>query len=383
MAENTSVAPAKIHPTLAEDTALEPKSSTSHGEDSQDASSPANIMLEGTAKEVEDTSYPTSHGAHLDDPEKIESLPAHLQPASSEASAADEGEKPKRPSLARRQTTRDDSRPPSLHYTLRTRKLYITIFWALILIDSIAIPLVLYFCLHYLTSLSANSVFSISTACLGGISIIEYILRFWRLWRHNSKCRVIGGKRWYLDWFHFNFSAAWIFIMVELIVGTSPDDPPIRLLAMPLSSLCFFFCLSLITQDILRVLKVPQPCRISSLPRGSPFRPGIYHIVEDICAVDGSGGTIFRRRLNARWNASHDFRQMIHRLTLVWSFCMLAVAIATTVLIFTLTNGEIAYIIGWTVPFVGAGFLTLWTFWYVKRCLKHEYANWAQRRGQA
>lgn len=267
------------------------------------------------------------------------------------------------------------SRPPPLNYSLRTRKTAIAVFWTLILIDSIAVPLVVYFCLEYLTGLSENAVFSISTASLGGISIIEYFVRFWRLWKKGSKCRVIGARRWYLDWFHWNFSAAWIFIMVELIVGTAFEQPPIRLLAMPLSSLLYWFTLEIMTEDILRYFNKPAPMRISSIQKGEPIRPGIYSIVEDICAVDGSGGTEFRTALDARYRASHYFRQMLHRLSEVWAITMLICAIVTTVLVFTL-EPEVAYVVGWTVPFIWAALVTLWTFWYVKRCLKLEIEKW-------
>ena len=108
--------------------------------------------------------------------------------------------------------------PPPLNYSLRSRKWSIVFFWSLILIDSIAMPIVLYFCLWYLTDLSPNTVFSIVTAALGGISIFEYFVRFRRLWRKGSTCRVIGARRMYLDWFHWNFTLAWVIIMVELIV---------------------------------------------------------------------------------------------------------------------------------------------------------------------
>jgi hypothetical protein len=66
--------------------------------------------------------------------------------------------------------------------------------------------------------LSANTVFSIVTAAIGGASILEYFLRFWRLYKKGSVCRVIGAHRWYLDWFHWNFTLAWLIIMIELIV---------------------------------------------------------------------------------------------------------------------------------------------------------------------
>lgn len=107
--------------------------------------------------------------------------------------------------------------PPPLNYSLWTRKWSIVFFWGLILIDSIAMPISLYFGLWYGTSLSPNTVFSIVTAALGGVAILEYTVRFWRLWKKDSNCRVIGARRSYLDWFHWNFSLAWVVIVAELI----------------------------------------------------------------------------------------------------------------------------------------------------------------------
>lgn len=88
--------------------------------------------------------------------------------------------------------------PPPLNYTLRSRKLAIVLFWLVIVFDSVAMPIALYFGLWYGVGpgnpdderLSANTVFSIVTAALGGASIGEYFLRFWRLYKKDSKCRV-------------------------------------------------------------------------------------------------------------------------------------------------------------------------------------------------
>lgn len=126
------------------------------------------------------------------------------------------------------QVTYDDPdfrRPPPLKYSLRTRKKSIFWFWTLIMLDCIFMPIGLYFGMWYgLTrdQLSANAVFSISTALLGTVSIVEYFIRFIRLWKKNSHCRVIGAKRYYLDWFHWNLSVGWFFVMIELIAYASP-----------------------------------------------------------------------------------------------------------------------------------------------------------------
>jgi hypothetical protein len=97
--------------------------------------------------------------------------------------------------------------------------------------------------------------------------------------------------------------------------------------------------------DALRYLKIPAPIRISSLPRGSPLRPGIYSIIEDVCAVDGSGGTEFRQRLNLRYATSHYFRQMLHRLTIFWAVGALGIGAGTTAVIFTLDSKDAAYVV--------------------------------------
>lgn len=88
--------------------------------------------------------------------------------------------------------------PPALNYTLRSRKMAIFLFWTVIVFDSTVMPIALYFGLWYGVGpgnpdderLSANTVFSIVTAALGGASILEYFLRFWRLYRDGSTCRV-------------------------------------------------------------------------------------------------------------------------------------------------------------------------------------------------
>jgi hypothetical protein len=117
----------------------------------------------------------------------------------------------------------------------------------------------------------------------------------------------------------------------------------------------FAFGLQMLLIDGLRYLGVPAPIRISSLPRGSPLRPGIYSIIEDVCAVDGGGGTEFRQRLNLRFVASHYFRRMLHRLTLFWALGALLIAAATTAVVFT-AEKNVAYVV--RLFCVGGGGLT-------------------------
>lgn len=115
-------------------------------------------------------------------------------------------------------STSSSTGPPPLGYSLASRKWYIIFFWTIVVFDSTIMPIALYYGLWYGTSLSPNTVFSIVTAAIGGISIFEYFIRFWRLFKKGSTCRVIGGRRKYLDWFHWCFTFMWVIIMIELIV---------------------------------------------------------------------------------------------------------------------------------------------------------------------
>jgi hypothetical protein len=279
----------------------------------------------------------------------------------------------------------DFTRPPPLNYSLRPRKKAIAIFWVLIFLDCVCMPIGLYFGMWYGTTrdqLSANAVFSISTALLGTVSIVEYFIRFRRLWRKGSTCRVIGAERHYLDWFHWNLSVGWFFVMIELIAGTCPHDPPIRLLAIPASTMCFAIGCELLLVDVLRIMGVRAPCRISSLPMGAPLRPGIYAYIEDVCAVDGSGGTEFRQRLNLRYQSSKAFREMLHRLTLFWAIGSIGVAVVTVAIVFTIQK-DAAYIVGWTLPFLWAGVWTAITIPWVQKSLKYEYDQWTSAKWKA
>lgn len=147
---------------------------------------------------------------------------------------------------------------------------------------------------------------------------------------------------------------------------------------MPLASMLYAFGTELLIVDALRFFQVPAPCRISSIPKGAQLRPGIYSIIEDVIAVDGSGGTDFREALNRRYEASHVFRAMLRRLGEFWAIGAQSAAVLTTILVFTLDSKDAAYVIGWTLPFIWAGIWVGATWWYVRRKLAEERTAWAE-----
>ncbi|KXJ86961.1 hypothetical protein Micbo1qcDRAFT_112396, partial [Microdochium bolleyi] len=275
--------------------------------------------------------------------------------------------------------------PPPLNYTLTDKKLRIFFFWCFILIDCAIAPTVLYFVLWYEAGpgsqpkgpLSADTVLSIVTATIGGSSIIEWAVRSWKLWKKGSDCQVIGARnRWYFDWFQWWFGLCILIVVTELILGTAWRQPKRRLLALPLSSVQVIFGTVLLVLDVLHFFSIPAPVRISSIPRGGPVPPGIYPLIEDICAVSGGGSTAFRRSLARRYAASPVFRAMLRRLGTFWALGALACAGGTMYLVLEFGDIDLAYAFGWTVPFVWVGIWSLATIPYVQHMLAKEQRLW-------
>lgn len=146
---------------------------------------------------------------------------------------------------------------------------------------------------------------------------------------------------------------------------------------MPVTSMLYAFGTELLVVDFLRLLRIPAPVRISSIPKGAQLRPAIYSVIEDVVAVDGSGGTAYREALNKRYEASHVFRAMLRRLGAFWAFGAQGIAVVLTILIFTI-HPEAAYVVGWAAPFVWAAVWALITYFYVKKKLREEKRAWAE-----
>jgi hypothetical protein len=152
----------------------------------------------------------------------------------------------------------------------------------------------------------------------------------------------------------------------------------VKLLAMPPSSVLFFFGFELVITTSLYLLHVPLLFRKSSYAKGERTPPGVFTIMEDVVAVDGNGGMPYRESLRARFEASPNFRKLIVEMGFFWGIGAIVIAAATTAVIFSIRR-EIAYGIGWSVPFVWAAIWTIITFWWVKKSLRKERVEWDLR----
>jgi len=144
-----------------------------------------------------------------------------------------------------------------------------------------------------------------------------------------------------------------------------------RLVSMPAPVLMYFLATLTLLSLILNGFNVKLPFRFGSLDAGNVVRPAVYYIVEDVVAVDGNGGVEYREAFTARYDSSPVFQKIIWTLSVVWMVAFYVFAGVFTALVFMLPKAAV-YAVGWAGPFPLAGFLAVWTIFYVKYSLKKE-----------
>jgi len=107
----------------------------------------------------------------------------------------------------------------------------------------------------------------------------------------------------------------------------------------------------------------------------------LYALIEDVVAVDGGGGQMYRYALRTRYLSSPYFRRMLFEMNCFWSGGSIIFAAAITAIIFTVSE-PVAFTLGWTLPFAWAGVWTLITIPWVQSDLRREKQAWAENRGQ-
>jgi hypothetical protein len=104
---------------------------------------------------------------------------------------------------------------------------------------------------------------------------------------------------------------------------------------MVLPAVMFYFGIVYLALDVFRMLGFKAPFRISSTPKGSVMPTALYALIEDVVAVDGGGGQIYRYALRTRYLSSPYFRRMLFEMNCFWSGGSIIFASAITAVVFT------------------------------------------------
>lgn len=284
-----------------------------------------------------------------------------------------------------------------LPYSLHTRYASIAISWTVILIPPVFINLGLFYGLWYGKPemdriagtdlprplcadnlLTSPTVLTIPTAVLGIFTAISIIERVWKLIQPSPKFRPLDSPRQALDIFQWGYFGALILISTlistTLARGDIDDDDhelQIRLISLPASVLMFYLATLTLLSLVLNALNIALPFHFGSVEAGNVVRPAIYYIVEDVVAVDGFGGIEYRQAFMRRYENSPLFRQMIQRLSVVWTLAFFTLAAIFAAFVFRLPKAAV-YAVGWAGPFPLGGLMALGTVLYVQSSLKEE-----------
>lgn len=177
------------------------------------------------------------------------------------------------------------------------------------------------------------------------------------------------------EFLHINFLIIMTLVEIELIAGTAPNNPIVRLCAMPSPTICYWlgslFCFSAMATH----LQWKLPFNMSSSPKGTTWKPALLAFIEDTGAIEGQGGVEYRVQVMKRYDASLRFRRLVMYLTWGWGLGLIGIAIVSTVLIMVL-NENVGFGIGWGLPWAFAAACIVMTVIFVKRELALERVEW-------
>ncbi|OCT50127.1 hypothetical protein CLCR_07138 [Cladophialophora carrionii] len=276
---------------------------------------------------------------------------------------------------------------PQLPFTWRHGwkrwKLFFTIF--LIIVDACVIPIVLFYTMKFIGHIEGWIIFAVVATIWGGPTYVEFAVRSLRLWKKENFFRPLGSNnKWAFDITHWISVLTITAVTALLIVGSAPHIVWLRVLSMPAPAILYCIGGSVFALTMWSLSGKRAPFRISSTEKGGEVYPGVYYLIEDVVAVNANAGRPFREALAARYKASPRFRRMIKVQSLFWSIPSLIVAIAcTVVVVIHPVSKDVAYGVGWGVPFVFIGIWVVITIPWVRRDMHKETVTWEEDCGIA
>lgn len=216
------------------------------------------------------------------------------------------------------------------------------------------------------TTLKTTYILSIFTPIFGVVSLYSFILRTVRLAKKSSTCRPLGSTgAWTLDYFDWNFAFGLVVVSVIIAIGISRNPSSVKITSLPLSVLILLVCGQMVLLLPLRALGVRAPFRFSSIARGDALRPAVYVIGEDVVAVDGEQGDVFRAQWNARYESSAPFRTLLARLDWFWGVSGVSVAGTVIGVIFGFNQDAVGWAVGKSSALERRCFEGSWTNWLI------------------
>ncbi|KAK7414598.1 hypothetical protein QQX98_006535 [Neonectria punicea] len=266
--------------------------------------------------------------------------------------------------------------PFTWHHGRKRWRLFIFAF--LVFVDASAIPIALYYGMHYAGDVEGYIIFAVITTIWGGPTYLEFGIRTLRLIKKERFYRPLGTtSRWCFDILNWASVLTITVVTALFVVGSAPHIVWLRVLCMPAPAIlyCLGGVLALVT--LYHRMGWPAPFRISSTGKGEKVLPGAYYFVEDVVAVNAGAGRPYREAIAARYKASPRFQRMLYVQSLFWSIPSLILAVPLTVIaVIPQVPATAAYGICWAVPFLWAVVWGAITIQWCKRDMVRERVEW-------
>ncbi|KAH8170820.1 hypothetical protein LIA77_09601 [Sarocladium implicatum] len=266
--------------------------------------------------------------------------------------------------------------PFTWHHGWRRWRLWLFAF--AVFVDASAVPIALYYGLHYAGHVPGWIIFAVVTTIWGGPTYLELAIRTLRLIKRERFYRPLGtNSRWCFDMTTFASVLTTFVVTALFIVGSAPHIVWLRVLCMPAPAI--LYCLGgwLFILNLYNYFEWPAPCRISSTAKGEPVLPPIYYFMEDIVAVNAGAGRPYREALAARYKASPRFRRMLYVQSWFWAVPALVLAVPLTVIsVIPQVPATGAYGVAWAVPFLWASIWGIITVRWCKHDMVRERLEW-------
>ncbi|KPM34210.1 hypothetical protein AK830_g12366 [Neonectria ditissima] len=284
--------------------------------------------------------------------------------------------------------------PFTWHHGRKRWRLFIFAF--LVFVDASAIPIALYYGMHYAGDVEGYIIFAVITTIWGGPTYLEFGIRTLRLIKKERFFRPLGtNSRWCFDILNWASVLTITVVTALFVIGSAPHIVWLRVLCMPAPAIlyCLGGVLALIT--LYSRMGWPAPFQISSTSKGEKVRtvqilevpikltivtqvlPGAYYFVEDVVAVNAGAGRPYREAIAARYKASPRFQRMLYVQSLFWSIPALILAVPLTVIaVIPQVPATAAYGICWAVPFLWAILWGIITIQWCKKDMVRERVEW-------
>ncbi|KAF2744624.1 hypothetical protein M011DRAFT_390223, partial [Sporormia fimetaria CBS 119925] len=260
---------------------------------------------------------------------------------------------------------------PQLPFTFRHGKKRWRLFWLLffMFVDACAVPIALYYGMHYSGHVEGWIIFAIVTTIWGGPAYLEFAVRTLRLIKKEAFYRPLGtNSRWAADITTWTASLTITVVTALFIIGSAPHIVWLRVLCMPAPAILYCVGGCMLIMNLYHEFKWPAPFRVSSTAKGDVVLPGAYYFLEDVMAVNARAGRPYREAMAARYAASPRFRKLLREQSWMWAIPPIIVAIPLTVIsVIPQVQPTAAYGICWAVPFL---FMVIWGLWSMQRAKK-------------